>query len=82
MRKEIKSFLFCFKIVLKILRKKWQIQNEAFKANCVVGLLSPPKTKIISMIYFVSISLQKIPPVANMIQKMNTHIYKLIFNLF
>lgn len=85
-RKEITGFFFCFKIcekeVTNFIRKKWQIQNEPFKANRVLAFLFPHwKTKINSTIYFVIINLQKMPAVANMIQ-MNTHICKLIFHLF
>lgn len=76
-RKEITGFFFCFKIcekeVTNFIRKKWQIQNEPFKANRVLAFLFPHwKTKINSTIYFVIINLQKMPTVANMIQ-MNTH---------
>lgn len=85
-RKEITGFFFCFKIcekeVTNFIRKKWQIQNEPFKANRVRGFLFFHwKTKINSTIYFVIINLQKMPAVVNMIQ-MNTHICKLVFNLF
>lgn len=85
-RKEITGFFFCFKIcekeVTNFIKKKWQIQNEPFKANRVLAFLFPHwKTKINSTIYFVIINLQKRPAVANMIQ-MNTHICKLIFHLF
>lgn len=44
-RKEITGFFFCFKIcekeVTNFIRKKWQIQNEPFKANRVLAFLFP-----------------------------------------